>query len=46
MYESADCGVYAIACAIGLSLGENPEMYVFDRIKMQQHLTSCLELES
>ena len=43
MYESTDCGVFAIACATGLSLGENPEMYVIDRIKMQQHLISCLE---
>ena len=40
MYGSADCGVFAIACATGLCLGENPEMYVFDQIKMQQHLIS------
>ena len=42
-YGSADCGVFAFAYATALSLGENPEIYVFDQIKMQQHLISCLE---
>ena len=40
---SNDCGLFNIAYAVLLSLGENPGTLVFDYPKMCSHLSSCIE---
>ena len=41
--NATDCGVFAIANATSLALGENPQCAVFDMTKSRQHLVDCLE---
>ena len=38
-----DCGLFAIAFATALALGEKPELFFFDQSKMRAHLWQCLE---
>ncbi len=38
-----DCGLYAVAFATALALGEKPELFFFDQSKMWEHLWRCLE---
>lgn len=40
---SSDCGLYAIAYATCLALGEDPTNYHFDQRCMRDHLVQCLE---
>ena len=40
-----DCGVFAIAYATTLCLGESPGKYSFHQAKMRSHLKQCLENE-
>ena len=39
---SNDCGLFAIAFATVLALGEKPELFLFDQPKMRVHLQKCL----
>ena len=39
---SNDCGLFSIAYAVLLCLGENPGTLVFDYPKMCSHLSSCI----
>ena len=41
--ESTDCGVFAIAYAFELALGNDPSLFVFDQSKMREHLLTCFE---
>ena len=41
----ADCGLFAIAFAVSLCNGLNPEKLIFNQDKMRQHLISCLEAQ-
>jgi len=38
-----DCGLFAIAYAIDLLLGNNPSTIIYDQSKFRNHLLSCLE---
>ena len=38
-----DCGLFSIAYAVALCLGENPGTLVFDQSEMRNHLVSCIE---
>ena len=38
-----DCGLFAIAFATALVLGEKPGGFLFDQQKMRAHLIKCLE---
>ena len=40
---SYDCGLFAIAFATALALGEKPELFSFEQLKMHTHLRQCLE---
>ena len=40
---SYDCGLFAIAFATALALGEKPELFFFDQWNMRAHLRQCLE---
>jgi len=40
---SYDCGLFAIAFATALALGEKPELFSFEQSKMRTHLRQCLE---
>ena len=40
---SADCGVFAIAYAVDILEGNNPERIRYEQIKMREHLVRCLE---
>ena len=40
---SYDCGLFAVAFATALALGEKPELFCFDQSKMRAHLRHCLE---
>ena len=37
-----DCGLYSIAFAMEVCLGQNPECVSFSQEKMRNHLTQCL----
>ena len=37
-----DCGVFAVAYAVEVCLGRNPQYSVFDQTKMRPHLYKCL----
>lgn len=37
-----DCGLFAIAFAVEVCLGKNPEYFQFDQPKMRTHLYNCL----
>ena len=39
----SDCGVFAIAFAMAICNGQNPEELMFDINKMRHHLHDCLE---
>ena len=43
---SNDCGLFSIAYAVLLCLGENPGTLVFDYPKMCSHLSSCIILNN
>ena len=36
-----DCGVFAVAYALDVCLGKNPQYSVFDQTKMRSHLFEC-----
>ena len=38
----SDCGVFAVAYAVDVCLGKNPQYSVFDQTKMRPHLFECL----
>ena len=38
-----DCGVFAVAYAVDLLLGNDPSTIKYDQSKMRDHLMSCLE---
>jgi hypothetical protein len=40
---STDCGVFAIAYAFELALGNDPSLFMFDQSKMREHLLACFE---
>ena len=40
---TTDCGLFAIAYATELSLGNDPSEFIFDQSSMRQHLLKCLE---
>ena len=40
---SSDCGLYAIANATALVMGQNPASYQYDQKQMRSHLFQCLE---
>ena len=40
---STCCGVFAIAYAFELALGNDPSLFVFDQSKMREHLLACFE---
>ena len=37
-----DCGLFAIAFALEICMGKNPQYILFEQTKMRQHLHSCL----
>ena len=39
----ADCGVFAIAYAVDIIKGNNPEYIWYEQTKMRKHLVQCLE---
>jgi hypothetical protein len=39
-----DCGLFAIANAVEVVAGKNPENVIFDQTAMRQHLKSCFEI--
>ena len=41
---STDCGLFAIACALDISNGNNVYDLVYDQTKMREHLIACFEL--
>ena len=41
-----DCGVFAVAFAVSLCLGELPENVCFDQDRMRDHLVMCLEKQT
>ena len=41
--NGADCGVFAIAFAVAICNGQNPEELIFQIPKMRRHLCDCLE---
>ena len=41
--NGADCGVFAIAFAVAICNGQNPEELIFQIPKMCRHLSDCLE---
>ncbi|XP_052770988.1 protein mono-ADP-ribosyltransferase PARP14-like [Mya arenaria] len=43
--NNADCGVFAIAAAFSLSVGNNPSNLCYDTTLMRQHLFDCLKDE-
>ena len=43
--NGSDCGVFAIAFAMAICNGQNPEDLKFDIPKMRRHLSECLEDE-
>ena len=43
--NGVDCGVFAIAYAVSLSLGENSRLCSYNVPLMRQHLVNCLEKE-
>ena len=40
---ACDCGLYAIAFATALALGDKPELFSFNQPKMRQHLLQCFQ---
>ena len=38
-----DCGLFAVANAVEVCVGGNPEMVQFEQSKMRSHLINCLE---
>ena len=42
--NGVDCGVYAIAFAINLAYGSNPEKESYGRKKIRPHLVECLKI--
>ena len=42
---STDCGLFSIAYAVDLLLGNNPSNIIYDQSKMRVHLLNCLETE-
>ena len=42
---STDCGLFAIANAVEVAAGNDPEKVIFDQTAMRPHLMSCLESE-
>ena len=42
-YGGSDCGLFAIAYAMEILHGSEPQNIVFDQSKMRSHLVSCLE---
>ncbi len=42
----ADCGLFAIAFAVELAHGNNPEYTSYDQKQMREHLIQCFEIES
>lgn len=43
---AADCGLFAIAFAVALCLGNNPQKMVFNQDKMREHLVDCIESQN
>ena len=41
-----DCGIFSIAFAYHLALGDEPSSLDFDHAKMRQHLVGCFNLKS
>ena len=41
--NGSDCGIYAIAFATALCLGQSPGLLQFDESRMISHLAKCLE---
>ena len=39
---SSDCGVFAVAYAVEVCLGRNPQYARFDQTRMRNHLYECL----
>ena len=38
-----ECGLFAIAFAVTLAFGDNPEACIFDQSRMRPHLHACFE---
>lgn len=44
--NSTDCGLFSIAHAYHLALGDEPAALTFDEAKFRQHLIHCLQKEN
>ena len=41
-----DCGLFAVANATALCIGDDPTSLVYNQDEMRDHLLSCLETET
>ena len=42
-YGSSDCGLFSIAFATAIALGNNPATFHFKQSEMRQHLIKCFD---
>ena len=44
--NKADCGLFAVAAAFSLAIGNDPSKYTYDDFKLRKHLVECLKTSS